>query len=375
MRLPISVALMLLSVTVAWVPPVHTQPAIGRPPSMRGISYFSFRTGAFGDQTQYPVLDYIQASRANWVQLTTMFFWDPNRRVIHERDGWTDIAALPVAISRIKQRGLKTALYVFVRTDDNDGFAVRPPNDIDEFFRYYSNLVLGHADIAEREGVELLVIANEMNSISGPAYRERWVQLISQVRQRYRGRVTYNAVPNAFIQNVTIADVANLVSFWDQLDVLGFSVYPQLSTSAVPTREEVERGWTQSLYNNSNLLRNLKRWHEVTGKPIVFTEIGYTSADGAAITPGLPRGNQGTPNFALQAMLFDVMFAQVQAEGGSWLEGMFLWTLNTWNRQNDPYLQQIYVDLDYTFFQKPAADVVKRWYSTWADAEAIAARR
>jgi len=200
--------------------------------------------------------------------------WDPERRVIAERRGSTDIVQLPVAITRAKQRRLKTALYVFVRTPDNDSFYARPPNDIDEFFRHFSHLVLGHADIVHREGVDLLVLGNEMNAITGLAYRDRWVELIAQVRQRYRGRITYNAIPNYFIQNPTLAEISSVVSFWDQLDLIGFSIYPRLVNTQVPTREEIERGWTSSLYTNSNLMRNLKRWHELTGKPIVFVEIG-----------------------------------------------------------------------------------------------------
>jgi len=60
------------------------------------------------------------------------------------------------------------------------------------------------------------------------------------------------------------------------------------------------------------------------------------------------------------------MLGQVQAEAGPWLEGIFLWTLNTWNADNDPHMQRIYVDLDFTFFRKPAADVVRRWFTSWA---------
>ncbi len=358
--------LMLVPVGAAAIGLVASAQTAALPILIKGIAYQSYRSGAFGDRTQEPVLDAMKSSGANYVMMSTFFFWDDATKKIGSRSGWTDFSGLPTAISRVRQRGLKPALYVFVRTSDNDGFYGTPPNDTAEFFRHFGNLILGHADLAQHEGIDLLVIGNELNSIAGPAHREQWEAIIAEVRQRYRGRISYGAIPNYFVQP-TLTEINRVVSFWNSLDLIGFSVYPQLTDLDVPDRGQIENGWTTSFYTNSNILRNLKAWNTLTGKPILFTEIGYRSADGAGIDPGRPPGGIGTPNGPLQALLYDVMFSQVMSEGGSWLEGMFLWALDTWNPQNDPFMDQRYRLVDSSFFEKPAADVVQKWYSAGGD--------
>jgi hypothetical protein len=348
----------------AQVRPLETAPPLAVP--IKGIAYQSYKEGSYWDNTQDGVLDFLAGTAANWISFNTPFIFDSETHAIVWRRGVTDYDGLPMAILRAKQRGLKTALYVFVQTStygslvgENDR-----PGDTDEFFRQFRSHVLRYADLAQREHVELLILGNEMNAIAGPGYREQWVEIIHEVRQRYDGRVSYSAIPNYFHPNPSIDDVNRVVSFWKELDLIGFSVYPQLTTEEVPTREQVVEGWTSSLYSKSNLLRNLKKWHALTGKPILFVEIGYQSVNGAAISPGRSVGGRGTPNEALQEMLYDVLFEQVSLEGGPWLEGMFLWALDTWNPRNDPgYFSGGYGAVNFSFFGKPAGAVVERWYA------------
>ena len=332
---------------------------------MKGIAYQSYVEGTYSDATQERLLGAVEDLGANWMSFNTPFIYDPETGLITARRGVTDFDGLPRAILRAKQRGFKTALYIFVQTPTYGSLYAESsrPRNTDDFFRYFGNLVSGYADLAQREQVDLLILGNEMNAISGPAFRERWRTIVADVRGRFAGRIAYNAIPQ-FVLAPTLDTISQTVSFWEDLDYLGFSMWPSLTNEERPSRETAERGWTNSLHTNSNIMRNMKRWSELTGKPVIFVEIGYPSRDGAAIQPGQSSGGRGVPNGELQAMLLDVMFAQVSRESGSWLAGMFVWAVDTWNTANNPFYERDgYRAVDYSFIGKPGQSVVRRWFS------------
>ena len=165
----------------------------------------------------------------------------------------------------------------------------------------------------------------------------------------------------------TLTEINRVVSFWNSLDLIGFSVYPQLTDLDVPDREQIENGWTTSFYTNSK--------HPEEPESVEHADRQANPVHGDRLPEcrwrrhrsGPSSGGIGTPNGPLQALLYDVMFSQVMSEGGSWLEGMFLWALDTWNPQNDPFMDQRYRLVDSSFFEKPAADVVQKWYSAGGD--------
>jgi hypothetical protein len=302
----IAASLAILSSLVA-----EANPSDGLPVAMRAIGYTSYFEGGYADNTQGPVLDYVTSTGANWVLLNTPFIVDSSTSAIAPRAGVTDFDGLPVAIRRLQQRGLKIALYVFAQTPSYGNVCQEGgPTNADEFFRSLGALDNRYAELAEREGVELLVIGHELDCLTGPAYRERWTAIITAIRERYHGKLTYGALPNLYVP-ATLAEVNNRVSFWAQLDFISFSLYPPLSDEDSPTREELYAGWRVSQFTRSRLLRNLKSWQTVTGKKVIFTEVGYSSRNGAARNPGMASGGRGIPNEALQALCYDVMFDEV----------------------------------------------------------------
>ena len=355
----------LLCVIAALGWPLPTGKAQGTD-RMKGIAYQSYVEGTYADRSQDEILDFVSSTGADWISFNTPFIYDSETGLIAARRGTTDFDGLPTALVRAKARHLKTALYVFVQTPTFGSLYAdtTQPRDTDDFFRQFGNLLSGYADLAQRENVDLLILGNEMNAISGPAFREQWVGIIRMVRSRYAGMITYNAIPPYHLSNPTLSDVSSAVSFWDELDYLGFSVWPRLSNREIPTREEAERGWTTNVWTGSNYLQNLKAWSRLTGKPVVFVEIGYPSVNGAAINPGNSPAGKGVPNPELQAMLYDVMFSQLSKETGSWFAGMFLWSVDTWNQRLTPgYYTGGYRAVDFSFAEKQARDVVRRWFS------------
>ena len=144
-----------------------------------------------------------------------------------------------------------------------------------------------------------------------------------------------------------MAALESSVSFWDQLDYLGVSIYPQLSTVANPSRDELERNWQRNPFTGTDVIGLLQQYSALTQKQILITDTGYASADGAAIDPGAPAPPGANRNDALQALLYDVLFAAFKSRGGGWLAGLFLWEVPAVNLLNSP--GATYLATDYTF--------------------------
>ena len=69
------------------------------------------------------------------------------------------------------------------------------------------------------------------------------------------------------------------------MDYIGVNVYCPLTDKNDPTVAEIKTAWTEKGY-----IAHLERLFKRFNKPIIFTEIGYPSHDGANKQPAGPAG-------------------------------------------------------------------------------------
>lgn len=201
----------------------------------------------------------------------------------------------------------------------------------------YHRYVVHHARLAAEIGSPLFVIGTEL----GRAVRERpafFRRLISDVRAVYPGPLTYAANWHEDYERV---------SFWDALDVVGVQAYFPLAAAGDTARSAAAfvSAWQPHV-------EALRRVHERTGKPIVFTEVGYRSVGYAAAEPWRwpNRGEPSAPDPALQAALYRAFFEAVWSE--PWFEGAFIWK----------WTDQAHAPVGFAFNGKPAEAVLGSWF-------------
>ncbi len=68
------------------------------------------------------------------------------------------------------------------------------------------------------------------------------------------------------------------VSFWQRVDYVGVTAYNELTSKKDATEEELARAWVP-------VRDQLVAFARKVDRPLVITEIGYTSQDGAAVHP------------------------------------------------------------------------------------------
>ncbi|MCS6927961.1 MAG: hypothetical protein NZM43_00540 [Saprospiraceae bacterium] len=205
--------------------------------------------------------------------------------------------------------------------------------------RAYARYIFTMVRIADSLNVELFCIGTEFRQAIAqrPAF---WSALIAQVRQRYKGLLTYSANWDDWQE----------VPFWEQLDYVGVSAYFPLVEADTPTLEALRAAWRPYV---EELSRFSQRWR----KPVLFTEFGYLSVNGAGgRTWELEKDIQRRPvNEVAQANCLDALFSTFKNQ--SWWAGGFLWKWFPNMRGHEGYPER-----DYSPQGKLAMQVLRRWY-------------
>ncbi len=236
---------------------------------------------------------------------------------------------------RARGRGLRVMLFPILWVEKRsigEWRGTLRPDDPDVWWRGYRRFVMHYARMAGDERAEVFSVGSELASLEGQT--GRWRKLISEVRQVFQGQLLYSANWDHY------ADVP----FWSQLDLVGLTGYYRLTESRDPSQTELDAAWR-------GIRDRLVRWHAKVGKPLLFTELGYPSIDGAARSPWDYTGDRAL-DLDEQRRCYEAFYRAWANEPA--LRGVFFW--NWWGPggKSDPW---------YTPKGKPAEAIIRRWYS------------
>ncbi len=276
-----------------------------RPGALRAISLVDWSPTGYAAPASELALDEIVDLGANAVVLTPTGYQDDGFAALPATDsGRTPtMVAVAQAIQWATERELRVVLKPHIDLDSGEWRGTLRPADPDAWFEAYSDFLLRWADLAEAESVQIFVVGTEL---AGTLEHEaRWRELIATVRERFSGRLTYAAS----------WDEADLVPFWDTLDVAGIDQYGPLRGSRDVGRFELLQNWQPWLLR-------MRQLHDKTQLNILLTEIGYRSVDGAGQHP-FEFGLDGPEDEAEQA---DLYWAAMEATAAhAWIDGLVWW--------------------------------------------------
>ncbi|GAB4578937.1 MAG: hypothetical protein Fur0022_16740 [Anaerolineales bacterium] len=285
---------------------------------------------------------------------------------------WLDLRA---AMQAAKERGLNVALFPTPRFGSPaDLWWETAPRDVVwwlDWFDAYEAFALHHASLAERNGVNLLVLGGDwLNpalpngfmpdgfSSNVPANaEERWRDILNQVRAAYSGKVAW-ALPYP-------QGIQNPPPFLDQVDEIYLLWSPQIAVQADATgdvlRSEIAR-----------LLDNFVQPFAFNVQKPVILAMGYPSADGAmtGCLPGPEGGclpfnalSQPNPNpssitldLAEQWEIYAATLEVVNER--AWLAGVV---------SRGFYPPAALADPSLSIHGKPAQQVLQYWFLAWGE--------
>lgn len=210
---------------------------------------------------------------------------------------------------------------------------INPPN-WDDWFDRYREFVLRFARIAEANRVEVMTVGSEL--ISTEKYTDRWRNLIRDVRKVYHGKLSYSSNWDHY----------KVVEFWDELDLVGMTSYYKLASEPNPSLDTLLEAWQP-------IKRGVLRWQQRVGKPLLFTEIGWCSQEGAASEPwNYFHKQKATPAGLEEQRNCYLAFLKTWADTPE-VGGMIWWEWN--DDRGGPE------DYNYTPRGKPAEKVLSDW--------------
>ena len=178
--------------------------------------------------------------------------------------------------------------------------------DWQAFFDYYYRWMRHYALLAEIHEMDMLCVGVEFAkaSLKQP---EKWRELIRQLKGIYSGPLTYAANWGEEFEKCT---------FWDELDYIGLNCYYPLSKDQQAEKKELSTAFQEILAKAQKVSQQYKR-------PLLFTEIGYTSTSTPWVQPHLDGKHQHYDGMA-QKKCYEVVMENLPSHT-DWCKGILWW--------------------------------------------------
>jgi len=341
-RLAIITILPALAAGLAWISP-HPEgiTALAQTSKQKGISYAAWWPGLYAQPDADLALAHLADTGAEWIALIVTQYQDNvDVTTIYANASTPTDADLIHVIQEAHNLGLKVMLKPHVdlandpahwRGQIGEGFSEA---EWDAWFASYQNFINHYAVLAQTYGADQFCVGTELSTTESRS--GDWRAVIAGVRGVYSGPLTYAA---------NHGDESSL-AWWDALDLIGVDAYYPLTGEDDPTLAELKAAWEPYV---DGLAALAATWD----KPVIFTEIGYRSIDGANRHPW-DWQIAGAADLQEQADAYQAALESVFDQ--PWFGGMFWWAWDTDPFQGGP------CDDDYTPYDKPAEDVLRAWY-------------
>lgn len=268
------------------------------------------------------VTNYMEDIRSNYIYI--------NRRAV-------EVNQLSEMVDYAHRRGLTVFLFPTLHIQhlgDKEWRGVMEPKDWEVWWANYSRLIRMYTDFAREHDVEMLSVGSELCSTEWDY--KHWSSIIRYARSHYSGVLTYSANWDHYHD----------IRFMKDLDYMGINAYFGLTQKTNPKLDELLKSWEPAR-------KRIQEAYDEYKKPLIFTEIGYPSVDGANWKPWnyfstLPL------DLDEQAMCYEA-FVRTWNHPPSYLHGVYFYN---WWGPGGPQ------DRDYTPRDKPAARILARWYAT-----------
>ena len=320
-------------------PPEHTGAAV----PWRGMS-IQLRQGPGALDTYLPLVRDVAELGANTLLLSIAGYMEHARSQAIYVDAQCTPSRGDVLriINEAHACGLRVVLMPIVLLKHPRGSEWRgviDPPRWDRWWQDYRDFVKHFADIATEAKVGAFIVGSEL--VSTEKHTQEWEVTVYTARAHYpRGMLGYSANWDHY----------KPVKFWHLLDFVGMTSYYTLADDPNPTVAQIVDHWRP-------IHKEITDWLHATGKPLLLTEVGWCSQEGAATAPwNYYQNMKATPaGLEEQRRLYEA-FLKVW-DGTPSLLGVCWWE---WT--SDPGGAD---DYNYTPKNKPAEQVLRRWFAEY----------
>ena len=304
-----------------------------------GMDYISYQASEFLETPQGPTgAADLRTTGANYTAvMATYYVQTYDSTTIAPDSSSPSDAAIVAAIKNLQAQGITVTLKPHVDSLDGiwRGDFTWPSTDttvaaqqawLTAWFTSYQSFILHFAQIASENNVGVMVIGTEYTKLTGStcagSCQAYWKQYVIDPL-----RASYPNLTLAYGANATGAgDEFTSVSFWNDIDIIGVDGYFPLTGHADPTIAQLVSAWTTPSGNVNGFspersLLNLSNAYP--GKPLIFSEVGYTSTAGTNEAP-YNYSPTGAYDPTEQEDFYEAFFEVFSADT-AWMKGVFWW--------------------------------------------------
>jgi hypothetical protein len=265
-------------------------------------------------------------------------------------------AALAAGIDYAHSIGLSVAIKLFDEPYSNEWRAYINPSNRTTWYQAYGDTLVHLAQIGQAHKAEMMILGTEMVSTASSKVNsdntQRWVGMISRVRNVYSGKLTYGANSNNSSTD-TFENEKRYISFWSSLDYASLSTYYEFPDGSI---SGLKGSWD---YWNKN---DIAPFAQSVGKPVIFSEVGYRSVAGAHSHPW-DSFSGNTYDATEQSNDYEALMSYWNDY--SYMSGVMWWD---WKSNASAGGSG---DLSFTVQHKPAEAVMKKWFTAAAPTQPL----
>lgn len=296
------------------------------------------------------VIDHLASISVNYVML--LLELDQESRKSSSLTAAYDMQKILDITEYAKRKGMRVGWLPFIIVKDGTWRGEIMPDDPTGWFRSYREHLNAIAIKANENDVDLFMLGSELETMTDLSYEEEWRSILRDVRRKYWGSICYAV--NWWYDEAGYQKV--LASKWlKELDYIGISAYFELTSKNDPTVEELVNAWeTVGVKPGSSIVSELENLYESFGRPIIFTEVGYRSVNGANKQPwncGMIPDSDNRYDPQEQADCYEALFRAFNER--YWWRGCFIWAYDT---SLTPH------EKDYKPLNQPAEEILRKWY-------------
>ena len=225
-----------------------------------------------------------------------------------------ELAQVGQAIDLANDRGLQVFVRPRVRVESSAFASSIQPNNVEVWFENYGAALQQVALLANDKDVAMLSVGSTLNGLE--QHVDRWTELIAGIRGTYSGHLTYEA---SHAPDFLAGGGFEELEWWTELDAIGVNAFFDQAFS-----QDFNAPPDALLDGANDVADIIGAFHEDGGysQKVVFTDIGFSSVDGAAVFP-FNDGRGGDPidleeqQWAYEAVL-SVMGDQSWWDGSFW---------------------------------------------------------
>ena len=304
----------------------------------RGVAFDDFRSNVTADEFRaLAALGVTHAAFTVWGYMR-----DPAEPTVVVRTSRDDRLIELTTIAR--SAGLDVLFVPTIgvsRGVNRSDISMRTQADWRAWFRQYGEFVGHTADLAAEAGAAGMTIGMELRRTVGQD--EEWRAVADAVRQRFPGWLTYAANWDDY----------ESVEWWSVVDYIGVQAYFELGVPAEGTNGESRQRFLRERWRP--IRDRIEAVSRASGRPVLFTEIGYPSWNRGTERPWSWR-EEGLADSDLQADAYTAAFQTFWSQ--PWFAGMYWWKWYASDR-----LDRRDWSRDYTPQNKPAQQVLEAWYN------------